>query len=368
MDLIERLCDRIILLDHGKAIFQGDPLEGINRYRLLLNTEKFSVEPGGKQPFLVENTKKWADDISHWGEELGTKEVMITKVEFLNWLGMRTFRIKSGGRLKIKVHFTVRNPVKEPHFGIAIFRKDGVYCYGPNTQFDGLYIRELKEGKGYFMLDLKNVWLTRGEYRISVAIWDKNETLAFSHHYGCYVFVIRGDEGGENGICAFPFIALPRSRFNFQKCPRLDLTSRSPNGAEGQQIKQNDILAGSFKLLDRCGKEKSIFKTNETVKIEASLCVPRRQKDVSRIRLGIYRDDGVYCQGITVPVAKKKFNVVFPRFPLLPGGYVIRFQVWDEKKEKFLVDQRNGYAFNMVFERHDHGTVCLEHEWSWELP
>ncbi|MFH0826896.1 MAG: ABC transporter ATP-binding protein [Candidatus Omnitrophota bacterium] len=43
LDLMERLCDRVILLDHGKALFQGDVVEAINRYRLLLNTEKFFV-------------------------------------------------------------------------------------------------------------------------------------------------------------------------------------------------------------------------------------------------------------------------------------------------------------------------------------
>ncbi|KPK96889.1 MAG: hypothetical protein AMJ95_11915 [Omnitrophica WOR_2 bacterium SM23_72] len=43
LDLMERLCDRIILLDHGKALFHGDVVEAINRYRLLLNTEKFFV-------------------------------------------------------------------------------------------------------------------------------------------------------------------------------------------------------------------------------------------------------------------------------------------------------------------------------------
>lgn len=43
LDLMERLCDRVILLDHGKTLFQGNVVEAINRYRLLLNTEKFFV-------------------------------------------------------------------------------------------------------------------------------------------------------------------------------------------------------------------------------------------------------------------------------------------------------------------------------------
>src|SRR3989304_4190803 len=69
------------------------------------------------------------------------------------------------------LNFSVKTIIKDPHFGIAIFRKDGVYCYGPNTLFDGHKIPELKKGKGWFSLHYKKLWLAPGEYVLSVAIW-----------------------------------------------------------------------------------------------------------------------------------------------------------------------------------------------------
>ncbi|HTZ11610.1 MAG TPA: ABC transporter ATP-binding protein, partial [Candidatus Margulisiibacteriota bacterium] len=117
VELIERLCDTVILLGHGEALFFGDPLEAINRYRRLLNTDNFFVGPAKKQIRLVENTKKWVDDTSNWGQELGTKEVNIDKVEFINRFGWKCSKIKSGEPLKIRVNFTAKNKIKEPHFG-----------------------------------------------------------------------------------------------------------------------------------------------------------------------------------------------------------------------------------------------------------
>ncbi|MBU4251993.1 MAG: ABC transporter ATP-binding protein [Candidatus Omnitrophica bacterium] len=192
MDLIERLCDKAALLDHGHLLFYGDTPAGINKYRALLNTEKFFVGLVKKNMDLVENTKKWVDDVTEWGKKLGTKEVIIESVEFINKWGLKCEKIKSREQLKIKVRFRAKNRVKEPHFGVAIFREDGVYCYGPNTAFDGHTIPELKPGRGYFILDCHKLLLAPGEYRISVAVWDKNETLAYDYHAGFYKLIVTG--------------------------------------------------------------------------------------------------------------------------------------------------------------------------------
>lgn len=354
VDLIERLCDRVVLLDHGKILFRGEPPEAINRYRLLLNTEKFCVDNGSTREALVENTKKWADDISHWGKELGTKEVIIEKVEFLNRFGMRVSRVKSGARLKIKVHFTARNAIKDPHFGIAIFREDGVYCYGPNTQFDGCKIPELNQGSGYFILDYHNLLLAPGEYRISVAIWDKNETLPFNYHEGCYPLVIVGH---NNNNSLLNILVIPGWKCN--------LNTKIPSGAQ-DDIDNQLIKLGSVKLFSSLGAEKKVFLTNEPVKVRIvfnDLKTPDRK---CFLWIGIYRDDNIYCQGFYIPInGKLSFEWLFPKLPLLPGGYRISFGIWDRDQQDFIMCHHEIYPFRMVFNREDHGTVYLEHEWNW---
>jgi len=365
MDLIERLCDKVILMDHGRLLFKGNVIEGINKYLALLNTEKFFVGPGKKNIELVENTKKWVGDVSEWGKGLGTKEVIINKVEFKNRFGLRCSEIKSGDPLKIKVCFNVRNIVKDPHFGIAIFRNDGVYCYGPNTAFDGYKISELREGRGHFILNFQRLLLAPGEYRISVAIWDKNEILAFDYHVGYYKLTINGNRNSGNELLAIPFKISARNYLNFLSNNFIDLNLKILNDKWGQRIEKDDIKIESVQLLNYQGQKKNIFMTNEPVRLEINFS-DFRVENKNYLWIGLYRDDGVYCQGIVLLVRKKRnFSILFPKFPLLPGGYRISLGIWDISAGNFLTCHHAIYPFRMVFNRQDHGTVYLEHNWHW---
>ena len=343
MDTIERLCDEVMLLDHGCVLFQGKPKEAIDRYRALLNTERFFVGPKNKQAGLIENTKKWTDDISNWGKELGTKEVVIDSVEFINRFGLKCNRIKSRGFLKIKISFTARNSIKEPHFGIAIFREDGVYCYGPNTEFDGRYIPGLNPGKGDFALTYKNVLLAPGNYRVSVAIWDKSEILAFNYHEGYYKLIVYGCNNGNSELLNMPF-KLKSIKIAFEK------TSTLP-----------------VKLFNSSGLEQYRFMTNESVRFSFTQPTSKDMREGHYLWLGIYRDDGVYCQGIVASFKKgNMLNIFFPKLALLPGSYNISAGICDKLQQKFLIRHDNICSFQMVFNKQDHGTIYLSHKWNME--
>ncbi len=370
MDLIERLCDKAVLLDHGRLLFYGDTPEGINKYRALLNTEKFFVGLLKKNMDLVENTKKWVDDISEWGKEFGTKEVLIESVEFINKWGLKCEKVKSGEPLKIKVRFKVKNAVKDPHFGIAIFRKDGVYCYGPNTAFDSHTISELKPGQGYFILDCHKLLLAPGEYRISVAVWDKNETLAYDYQAGFHKLTVVGYGGNENGLLNIPFKFYPGDYLNFKRRNACSPDLSALNDKWGQKIATELVELKSIKLLNHSGEEKNIFMSNEYVKFVFSFGKLTACDKNYHLWLGIYRDDGVFCQGIARQIDNedKSFEVVFPKFPLLPGGYKVSLGIWNNRLHKFLMCHHAVYPFRMIFNRQDHGTIYLEHNWEWKLP
>lgn len=366
MELIERLCDKVALLDHGRLLFHGDRLEGIDKYRALLNTEKFFVGPVKKNTDLVENTRKWADDVSEWGKKFGTKEAIIESVELVNKWGYKCDKVKSGESLKIKVCFAVKNNIKEPHFGAAIFREDGVYCYGPNTAFDGYKISELGPGKGYFVLNYRRLLLAPGEYRISVAVWDKNETLAFDYHAGFYRLTVTGYRNETSGLLNIPFKFYPDNYSNFKRRNICDLGLSILNDKWGQKIETEGIVVQSAKLSNSLDQIKNTFITNECVKLavdfnKLAIC----DKDCY-LWTGIYRDDGIYCQGITRRLNKNKsFKIIFSKLPLLPGRYRISLGIWDNGLHKFLMCRHAVYTFRMIFNRQDHGTVYLEHKWRW---
>jgi hypothetical protein len=373
MDFIERLCDKVMLLDHGIVLFEGEVSEGINRYRSLLNTEKFFVGlPQRKTQGLVENTKKWADNISDWGKKFGGKEIVIDLVEFIDQRGVKTNRINTREALRVKVSFTVRDRVENPHFGIAIFRKDGVYCYGPNTEFDGHVIPELKPGKGYFMLDYFGLQLAPGEYRVSIAIWDKNESLAFDYHYGYYELTVTGYDNKSAGFLNMPFevgwAGLANRIFSLftRKNNKTGINPDLLQDKFGQTLNDHNIMVEYVKFFDHLGNKKDIFMTNEAVKFIISLAHKQPINKGLYLWLGIYRDDGVYCQGVTIALRDcKEYSIIFPKFSLLPGLYSISLGVWEPLASRFLLYQHGTYPLRMVFDKQDHGTIYLDHEWKW---
>ena len=353
IDLIKRLCDKVVLLNHGRLLFEGDSAEGVNRYQALLNSEKFFVGTCRKHLSLVRDTKKWVDSLQEWGQRLGTKEVAIEKVKLINRFGLPTDQVRPGDSLTIKVSFTARDPVKNPHFGVAIFREDGVYCYGPNTQFDQQHIPQLKKGKGYFILRYPRLLLASGNYRLSIAIWDNEEILAFDYHNGYYKFKITG-ANNKNKLTNIPIEPGPD---NVLDCSPL-------NGKWGESLETTGIEPGPLKLFNHLGEEKDTFITNEPARFTVSFDSIPGDKNFY-FWFGIYRSDGIYCQGSAYKINRNNnFQIFFPSLSLLPGDYRLSFGVWDKQAGRFCMYRHGIHKFNMVFDRLDHGTVYLEHKWS----
>jgi ABC-type polysaccharide/polyol phosphate transport system ATPase subunit len=370
MDIIERFCDRVICLDHGRLVFYGGVQEGINRYRGILNTQKFYVGIQETRGALITQTKKWLDDLSTWEKITGAKEATIDKVRFSTRFRKNCSSIFPGEPLSVRMDFTARDEVREPHFGVAFFRKDGVYCYGPNTEFDGYVFGKLKKGKGYCIFSCSHFNLAPGQYNVSVAIWDKNEKVAYDYHNGCYKVTIKGGRQTKE------FLRLPYReqgqgwrRYLQNKLFYRNIASRIYTAAEEAK---NDIASDavkhvSFDIRDSSGEKQSTFLTNTSVTFHCTFGlhehIPRSNKYFLYVE--IYRDDRVLCQRYLASFnSLNKSAIEFPHFALLPGAYKISFGIWDAPDGHFLWLRNNPYGIQMVFDRKDHGTVYLDHKWA----
>ncbi|MBU4251625.1 MAG: hypothetical protein KJ647_01370 [Candidatus Omnitrophica bacterium] len=180
-----------------------------------------------------------------------------------------------------------------------------------------------------------------------------------------------------------PFKFHPRNYLNFKISNACKPDLNALNDKWGQKIETEPVELESTKLLNHSGEEKNIFMSNEYVKFVFEISekgVKCRHSEPAGRRislcdkdcylwLGIYRDDGIYCQGIARQIdnEEKSFEVVFPRFPLLPGGYKVSLGIWNNRLHKFLICHHAVYLFQMIFDRQDHGTIYLEHNWEWRL-
>lgn len=201
-DLLSDLSDLVMLLDRGRAILIDTPKNVINYYQnktftKIPFTEKKvdkKNQAAATEVINEEFTQKIDMGKDRWGTKMGNQEAQITRVRFLNGALNETGLFHTGERLKIIIEYIVHNEIEDPHFGVAIFREDGLYCYGPNTRFDKLKIKRLSKGKGEFSIEYKKLNLLPGRYRISVAIWQKDEKFAYDYHYAYYKFEVTSDK------------------------------------------------------------------------------------------------------------------------------------------------------------------------------
>lgn len=366
LDLVERLCDKVFLLEEGRLIKQGTPQETSDHYLQLLSTERRSLRDLGPPP-LVKKTKWWTEERHLWGTQEGTKEIVIESVELMDRWGRPRRCFKSGQRMICHVSFLARETIGQPVFGLALFRQDGVYCYGPNTAFDGYAIKRIPKGRGWFKLEYHNLSLMPGIYYLSVGIWDKGEILAYDHHRCYYKIEVKGINSSAQ------LLHLPHRWGNNSLFDRRHIGADIELSRLKEQWQKESTTDGaridSVSLMDAQGGIKEVFFTGEQMRIAFSWKNTTQDRQLY-LWSGLFRQDSVFCHSALTRLDfyRNKAELSYPRLFLLPGGYRLSVGIWDAKRNVFLTCHHGTYPFQVVFDRRDHGTVYLEHKWKWRLP
>ena len=211
MGLIKDLSDLAVFLNRGKIELFDRTEKVIDYYENKIAkthiessprpeeppaVKKVIKEPVADHPISIDQYFKTRTIVAKegWGTKSGNKDLLITKVRFLNGFRRQTNTFRTGDRLKVIVDYTVNKEIENPHFGVAIFREDGLYCYGPNTRFDNMNFKKLKKGKGKFCIEYKRLNLPPGKYRVSVVVWEKDEKFAYDYHNAYYNFTVISDK------------------------------------------------------------------------------------------------------------------------------------------------------------------------------
>jgi hypothetical protein len=359
LDLIERLSDEVLVLERGESAYYGDPKTGIEQYQRILNEQRPLHVYSDKD--VWRETKWWANMEEQWGVREGTKEVEIEGIRLLDRWGSAVDEIEPGDPLTVQVHFLVREEILNPHFGIALFREDRVYCYGPNTEFDDLPIERITPGSGSFSLAYEHFDLMPGRYFFSIAIWDKKETVAYDYVKGQISVTVLGNNPEEQ-------LVRLHARFDGEIFGRSQDKKAARIKASGIiDSKNSDELIGKVRSLDWLGREKEEFFTGEKMKIEVEHdCRRRATLKKPSLWIGIFRSDNIFCYARMrrLSCKDKRSVLTFPSLPLLPGNYRIAVGIWDERLRACAAFKPKAYALAMCCRRQDHGTMYLHHSWN----
>jgi ABC-type polysaccharide/polyol phosphate transport system ATPase subunit len=177
---IQKISDRILLLDEGRILGMGDPANVVDEYESL-------------------NRKRNAKLIER---EWGTGEVKITGVDIVDQGGAKTNKFKWGAPLEARIHYHTDGKISQPVFGFAISDEGGRIIYGNNTQIEKFTIPEIA-GDGTVALKLEKLAMAKGTYRMSFSVHSSDHKINYHRLDNKFTIEVESDKAFE-GYCYMP--------------------------------------------------------------------------------------------------------------------------------------------------------------------
>lgn len=177
---VEQICDRSIWIHEGviradgepKEIdleyleFMGQKLQESSQKELEKKAEEPPVQEGTSEPEPAQTEEESnAPNPKRWG----SAKARITSVQSLDGSGRPQRVFRTGEQIRIRVSYEVHEQVNDAVFGIGIFNREGVQCYGTNTRIDKLAEFSLEKA-GCTEIVLDEVPLLPAEYLLDIAI------------------------------------------------------------------------------------------------------------------------------------------------------------------------------------------------------
>jgi ABC-type polysaccharide/polyol phosphate transport system ATPase subunit len=179
---VERLCDEAVWLEGGRLMARGGPREIVDRYLGQVAQEEAAVldaaHEEAEEALSAGTAQRW-----------GSREIEITGVRLTDQAGHERYLYETGEPCTIRLAFRAQRPIEDPVFGIGIFRKDGVCCYGTNTAIDGFAVSKLA-GSGEVAVRIGRLELVEGEYLLDVAAHAR-DGHPYDYHSRLYTLAVR---------------------------------------------------------------------------------------------------------------------------------------------------------------------------------
>ncbi len=156
LEVVQKLCDRIILMQRGQIVREGPPAQMIGQYRdeVLSNTLKASTEPLEEQD----------------------GPVSITSLSLHDAQGQPVETLKTGDALRVEVSVRAKRPIHHPVFRVAIERLDDLLCHAAFSKHSGLAMEEIN-GEATITLDYPAVNLLPNLYQVTVELFDQDSSI-----------------------------------------------------------------------------------------------------------------------------------------------------------------------------------------------
>jgi ABC-2 type transport system ATP-binding protein len=176
---IEQICDKTIWIQDGLIKLEGEPRNVHTEYIDFMGHRRQEAIEKKEKTIAAEHQASETDSEPSSEEtdgkisRTGNGKARITSISSYNSELNEQSVFRTGEFIKLKVEYHVHENINDAVFGIAVYRNDGVHCYGVNTKIDYLNEFTIKEN-GFFEIDLKRVTLLPGSYTFDIAIEEQD--------------------------------------------------------------------------------------------------------------------------------------------------------------------------------------------------
>jgi len=196
LGLVEKMCDDVLWLRHGRIADRGDPKRVVDAYLTYVaggEEALLAAAQGTPAAASAESAAPAASDEDATGAyregRWGSREAEITAVRLLDDRGKERHVYVPGESLTLALSVSAKAPVDDFVFGLGLFSADGVSVYGTNTHIED-YVPEALDGEAEVRLVLEDLRLTEGTYLVDVAV-HKRDGTPYDYHRGLYSFRVK---------------------------------------------------------------------------------------------------------------------------------------------------------------------------------
>jgi ABC-2 type transport system ATP-binding protein len=178
-ETVRQVCDRAIVLDHGRLVLDGEPGKAIRVFREHLHGQldlKGVLEP-----------------------ELGVSAISAVRIHHVHEQSRR--HLLPGESLDVEIDLRTPVPIREPVLDIEIGDRQGQVIYHVDTDSLGQPLAPLTADRTV-RIGIRGIWLLDGEFPISLKLSDRASGEVIDWREGAATFEV-ADDGKADGTVAF---------------------------------------------------------------------------------------------------------------------------------------------------------------------
>lgn len=174
---ISKYCDRVMLLNQGVKLGEGNPKEMIDAYKQVLVgqytiEESEEEENNASEGAAAEGADKATAQTGVNPEllEYGSKKALITEYDISDEKGTKTSAILKGSTFHIHMKVEMVEDIAAPVFAFTIKNIKGTEITGTNTMFEKTFLEPVKAGETKEITFTQEMNLQGGEYLLSLGV------------------------------------------------------------------------------------------------------------------------------------------------------------------------------------------------------